>query len=74
MLVEYFPHLMIVTLIVLLFTGFPVGGVLAGIAVAFALIGVAIDEFPVASLFLIPYKIYSAIGESLIYPAVPIAL
>lgn len=74
MLVDYFPLLMILTLLVFLLTGFPVGGILAGIAVGFALFGIAIDEFPVASLFLIPYKIYSAVGESLIYPAVPMLL
>ena len=74
MLVDYFPILMILTLMVFLFTGFPVGGILAGVAIGFALIGIAIDEFPVTSLFLVPYKIYSSIGESLIYPAVPMLL
>lgn len=74
MLVDYLPILMLLALAVLLFTGFPVGGILAGVGIGFALIGVAIDEFPVASFFLIPHRIYSSVGESLIYPAVPMLL
>ncbi len=74
MLIDYFPLLMLLTLAVLLFTGFPVGGILAGVGIGFALIGLVIDEVPLASLFLVPYKIYSAIGENLIYPAVPMLL
>lgn len=73
-LVDYFPVLMLLTLVVLLFSGFPVASILAGVGIGFALIGVAIDEFPVASLFLVPYRIYSAVGENLIYPAVPMLL
>jgi tripartite ATP-independent transporter DctM subunit len=74
MLVEYFPVLMLLSLAALLFTGFPVASILAGVAIGFALIGVALDEFPIPSLFLVPYRIYSAIGENLIYPAVPMLL
>ena len=74
MLIDYLPHLMLLTLVVLLFTGFPVGGILAGVGVGFALIGVVIDEFPIPSLFLIPYRIYESVGENLIYPAVPMLL
>jgi len=73
-LVDYFPLLMLLTLAVLLFTGFPVGGILAGVGVSFALLGLMIDEFPLASLYLVPNKVYSAIGENLIYPAVPMLL
>lgn len=74
MLIDYLPILMMLTLAVLLFTGFPVGGILAGTGIGFALIGFLIDEFPVASLFLIPYRIYSSVGENLVYPAVPMLL
>ena len=74
MLVDYLPHLMLLTLVCLLFSGFPVGSILAGVGVGFALIGVIIGEFPIPTLFLIPYKIYGTIGESLIYPAVPMLL
>ena len=74
MLVDYLPHLMLLTLVCLLFSGFPVGSILAGGGVGFALIGVIIGEFPIPTLFLIPYKIYGTIGESLIYPAVPMLL
>lgn len=74
MLVDYLPHLMLLTLMVLLFTGFPVGGILAGVGIGFALIGVVIDEFPIPSLFLIPYRIYESVGENLVYPAVPMLL
>lgn len=74
MLYEYLPALMLITLAVLLFTGFPVGGILAGVGIGFALIGVMIGEFPIPALFLIPYRIYSAVGENLVYPAVPMLL
>lgn len=74
MLVDYLPHLMLATLVLLLMTGFPVGGILAGVGIGFALLGVIIGEFPVPSLFLIPYRIYESVGENLIYPAVPMLL
>ena len=74
MLIDYLPHLMLLTLVVLLFTGFPVGGVLAGVGIGFALLGVVLDEFPVPTLFLVPYRIYETVGENLIYPAVPMLL
>ncbi len=74
MLVEYLPELMLLTLAALLFTGFPVGGILAGVGVGFALIGVVIGEFPIPTLFLIPYRIYGSVGENLVYPAVPMLL
>ena len=72
--VEAFPLLMIVALIVLLFSGFPVGGILAGIGLGFAFLGIALDEFPLATLFIIPTRIYQTVGENLIYPAVPMLL
>ena len=74
MLVEYLPLLMLITMAVLLFTGFPVGGILAGVAIGFALIGVVIDEFPVQTLYLFPDRVYNAVGENLVYPAVPMLL
>jgi len=74
MLVDYLPLLMLISIAVLLFTGFPVGGILAGVAIVFALIGVAIDEFPVRSLYLFPDRVYSSVGENLVYPAVPMLL
>ncbi|ANK81400.1 MAG: C4-dicarboxylate ABC transporter [Rhizobiales bacterium NRL2] len=73
-LVDYLPILMLVTLALLLFSGFPVGAVLAGVGAGFAVLGLVIDEFPIQSFFLIPYRIYSAIGENLVYPAVPLLL
>lgn len=74
MVVDFLPHLMLLALVALLFTGFPVGGVLAGTGIGFALIGVAIGEFPVPTFFLVPYRIYESVGENLIYPAVPMLL
>ena len=74
MLYEYIPILMLISLAVLLFSGFPVGGVLAGVGIGFAFLGWLIDEFPTQSFFLIPYRIYSAVGENLVYPAVPMLL
>ena len=37
MLVDYFPVLMLLSLAALLFTGFPVASILAGVAIGFAL-------------------------------------
>lgn len=74
MLIDYLPHLMLLALVLLLFTGFPVGGVLAGVGLGFALVGVGLGEFPVPSLFLVPYRVYTSVGENLIYPAVPMLL
>lgn len=73
-LIDHMPHLMLLTLVLLLFTGFPVGGILAGIGVGYALLGVVLDTFPIPTLFLIPYRLYGTIGENLIYPAVPMLL
>lgn len=72
--VDHLPILMLAALALLLFSGFPVGGVLAGVGIGFALVGLAIGEFPINSFFLIPYRVYSAIGENLVYPAVPLLL
>ena len=74
MLADWLPHLMLLTLVILIFSGFPVGAILAGVGVGFALLGVAMGEFPVPSLFLIPYRIYESVGENLVYPAVPMLL
>ena len=61
--VDYLPILMLVALALLLFSGFPVGGVLAGVGIGFALVGLAIGEFPLNSFFLIPYFLKVPINQ-----------
>ncbi|MBI2715355.1 MAG: TRAP transporter large permease subunit [Rhizobiales bacterium] len=61
-------------LAILLFTGFPVALVLAGVGIVFGLIGHMLGEFPFIAYYNIPLRIYATLGENLIYPAVPMLL
>lgn len=63
---------MVLALAALLFSGYPVALVLIGIG--FGLIGYVLDQFPLVAFFNIPLRIYSTLGENLIYPAVPMPL
>jgi tripartite ATP-independent transporter DctM subunit len=73
-LVVYLPLMMMGALVVLLFSGFPVAFVLAFVGLAFALIGHALDLFPVQALFTLPVRMYSNLADNLVYPAVPMLL
>ncbi len=73
-LIDLLPLLMAATLAVFLFAGFPVALTLAAVGFAFALLGNALDLFPVVALFNLPLRMYSNLGENLIYPAVPMLL
>jgi tripartite ATP-independent transporter DctM subunit len=73
-LVDQIPILMIVTLAVMLFTGYPVAFVLAGVGILFAGLGVAIDEFPMIAFFNIPARLWGSINGSLIFPSVPMLI
>src|SRR3546814_15155381 len=65
---------MAAVLAVFLFAGFPVALTLAAVGFAFALLGNALDLFPVVALFNLPLRMYANLGENLIYPAVPMLL
>jgi len=71
---EILPVLMIVSLAGLLFSGYPVALVLAGVGLAFGFIGYAFDLFPLIAYMNVPLRIYGNVGENLIYPAVPMLL
>lgn len=71
---DYLPLFMIISLAVLLFTGFPVAFLLAGTGVLFTGIGILLDEFPIVALFNIPLRVWGSVNGSLIYPTVPMLL
>jgi len=73
-LIDALPFLMLGSLAVLLFSGLPVAVVLLGIGTTFCFIGIALDEMPVAALYIIPSKLISAVRGSLFYPAVAMLL
>ncbi len=73
-LVDNLALFMVVALAVLLFTGFPVAFVLAGVGLGFGLIGYALGEFPLIAYFTVPLRVYSTLADNLIYPAVPMLL
>lgn len=71
---DYLPLGMILTLVVLLFSGIPVALVLIGVGFGFAAIGIGLERMNLGELFNITLRIYGNIGENLIYPAVPMLL
>ena len=73
-LVDNLALFMVVALALLLFTGFPVAFVLAGVGLGFGLIGYALGEFPFIAYFTVPLRVYSTLADNLIYPAVPMLL
>ena len=70
----YLPLLMILALAVLLFSGFPVGFVLAGVGVLFCGLGFLLGEFPWVAFYNIPLRVYGAVAHSIIFPAIPMLL
>ena len=65
------PLVMLATLIVVLFSGFPVAFVLAGVGLIFAAIGSAFDLFHAAQLFLVIGRIWGGIAENQVLVAIP---
>ncbi|MCZ6647583.1 MAG: C4-dicarboxylate ABC transporter, partial [SAR324 cluster bacterium] len=74
LIAQSLPMLMILVFAGLIFTGFPVALLLAGVGVAFGFIGYLVGEFPLVAFFNYPVRIYGMIGQSLIYPAIPMLL
>jgi tripartite ATP-independent transporter DctM subunit len=68
---EYLPAFMALTLVVLLFSGFPVAFVLGGVGLAFGLIGNLLDVFPFARFLILPSRVFGGIAENLVLVAVP---
>ena len=72
--IAYLPLVMMTSMCVLLFSGFPVAFVLAAVGLAFALIGSVLGVFPTVALFNLPVRMYANFANNLVYPAVPMLL
>ena len=68
------PLLMLPALALLLFTGYPVALVLAGVGLLFCGLAMAVGLMPWVALYNIPIRVWSSVSGSLIYPAVPMLL
>ena len=73
-LIDNLALFMVLALALLLFSGYPVALILIGVALGFGVIGYALGQLPLVAFFNIPLRIYSTLGENLIYPAVPMLL
>ncbi|EDP64811.1 putative C4-dicarboxylate transporter family protein, DctM subunit [alpha proteobacterium BAL199] len=71
---DWLPLVMAGSLGVLLFTGCPVALVLTFAGLAFAGIGIALDLMSVVELPNITTRMYGSVGESLLYPSVPMLI
>lgn len=69
--VDLLPLFMFAVLGVLLFSGYPVGFVLGGVGLGFALLGYAFDVFSPVELFNILARIYGSVADNLILTAIP---
>ncbi|MGE0613901.1 MAG: TRAP transporter large permease subunit [Hyphomicrobiales bacterium] len=70
-LVDILPVLMFVALGLLLFSGYPVAFVLAGVGLGFGVIGIALDAFAWVQFGSIPSRIFGGMAENLILTAIP---
>ena len=68
---ELLSVLMVVALMALLFTGYPVALVLIGVTMTFTVIGISLGEMNVQMVRAFPLRIYSLVAESLIFSAIP---
>lgn len=66
------PLLMFLTLAALLFSGFPVAFVLAGVAVLFGGIGMMTDQFSIQMFFIFVPRVWDGIATTLILTAIPL--
>lgn len=71
---QYGPGLslsMLVVLMAVLFTGFPVAWCLAGVGLLYAALGMVLDVFNPMQLFLVVSRIWGGVAENLVLVAVP---
>ncbi len=68
---DILPLIMFGTLVVLMFSGFPVGFVMGGVAVIFGLLGIAVGTFSSLEFFNIVARIYGAVVQNYILVAIP---
>ena len=71
---DWLPLLMAGALAVLLFSGYPVALVLAFVGLAFAGLGIGLDLISVMEITNITARMYGSVGESLLYPSVPMLI
>lgn len=70
-IIDLLPVLMFAALGLLLFSGYPVAFVLAGVGLSFATIGIYVDVFSPAQFGSIPSRIFGDLAENLILTAIP---
>lgn len=68
---ELLSILMVVALMTLLFSGYPVALVLIAVTMTFTAIGIITGEMNVSMIRAFPLRIYSLLAESLIFSAIP---
>jgi tripartite ATP-independent transporter DctM subunit len=69
-MIELLPLFMIITLMIFLFSGYPVGFVLVGVTSIFSIIAILADIMSIAKLQLFALRAYSMLAESLVFSAV----
>jgi tripartite ATP-independent transporter DctM subunit len=70
-MLDLLPILMFLTLMIVLFSGYPVAFVLFAVALVFACIGIGFDLFPPSNLMMIPLRTFGQFADNLIFPAIP---
>lgn len=70
-MVDLLPLGMVVALIALLFTGYPVALILMGVTTAFTGVAMALGIMTPAHLNIFSFRVYGLLADSLIFPAVP---
>jgi tripartite ATP-independent transporter DctM subunit len=73
-LAEWLPFLMLPVMAVVLFSGYPVALILAGVGLLFCGLGWLTGEIPGVAFLNLPMRIGATFGGNLIYPAVPMLL
>jgi len=68
---DLLPLWMVLALMALLFTGFPVALVLIAVTAAFAALGIATDAMTPAMLQIFTLRVYGLLADNLIFPALP---
>ena len=73
LLIDLLPLLMFLSLMALMFTGYPIGLVLGGLAVAYGALGIALDIFSFAEFFIFVPRVW-LFAENLQLIAVPLLI
>lgn len=68
---EMLSALMVIALMALLFTGYPVALVLMAVTMVFTLVGIIAGELNLLMIYTFPVRLYSILAESLIFSAIP---